>query len=43
MGQERTWETRAVTALKAGDKLRIRPTAFGTHVGRTIRAGVEER
>ena len=36
-------EPRSVTDLRVGDRLRLRRTAMGTHVGRAIRARVEER
>ena len=36
-------EPRSVTHLRVGDRLRLRRTAMGTHVGRAIRARVEER
>ena len=36
-------QARSVTEIKAGDRLRVRRTAKGTHVGRAISASVEER
>ena len=36
-------EPRSVTDLRVGDRLRLRRTAMGTHVGRAIHARVEER
>ena len=34
---------KSVTELRAGDRLRVRRTLRGTHVGREISARVEER
>ena len=36
-------EARSVTDIKVGDRLRVRRTVKGTHVGREISARVEER
>lgn len=35
-------QARSVTELKVGDRLRVRRTFKGTHVGRAISARVEE-
>jgi 3-dehydroquinate synthase II len=36
-------EARSVTEIQVGDRLRVRRTARGTHVGRAISARVEEK
>ena len=37
------FEVRSVTDVRVGDRLRVRRTVKGTHVGREISARVEER
>ena len=40
--EDGTFAARSVTELKVGERLRLRRTEQGTHVGRTISARVEE-